>query len=97
MRTWPPEAWTWANDRARLALHAAAPGRIAVQIDGPPPAGAVVALQIDGRDAGIFAARRGSWLEPALTIARGLHLVELSTIAGRPVRPGAIQIEPPAG
>jgi hypothetical protein len=96
-RTWPPEAWTWANDRARLALHAAAPGRIAVQIDGPPPAGAVVELQIDGRDAGVFAARRGSWLEPALTIARGLHLVELSTIAGRPTRPGAIQIEPPAG
>jgi len=96
-RTWPAADWAWENGRGRLALHAAAPGRLAVRIDGAPAAGAVVALRIDGRDAGAFAARPGAWLEPALEIDPGLHLLEQATLAGRPVRPGEVLLEPVSG
>ncbi|MEM7481460.1 MAG: hypothetical protein AAF481_09825 [Acidobacteriota bacterium] len=84
--------WAWEENIARLPMEIFAPCRLAVDLADVPADGAVVELQINGTEAGAFSARANATLrptEPLGVLEPGLHLVQLSTLAGRPVRPVA--------
>jgi hypothetical protein len=87
---WAPQEWTWHGPLARLDLLAAgAAAGLAIDVVEAPAAGAVVAMRVDGADAGALVARPHTVLRLHRDLAAGAHTVELTSLAGGEVRPGA--------
>lgn len=99
---WPGTAWEWDGETARLAMLAGRPAdRLVVELDEAPPAGAVVEVKVDGRSLGALsappAAPGGGGGPRALrldwrTAGGGLHLLEVRSLEGGRVVPGAVRL-----
>ncbi|MEM7052452.1 MAG: hypothetical protein AAF604_22495 [Acidobacteriota bacterium] len=89
--SWAADEWGWGSNIARLELELIEAGRLAVTLGDVPPAGGVVALQLDGREVGMFVAREGLVMRTEV-VEPGLHLLQLSTLAGRPMRPAETRL-----
>lgn len=92
--SWPATEWTPMGEAGwRLEILAAAPAsEMEIDFVATPPAGAVVELRLDGALLGTAPARPGAPLVTGLTLSRGLHLIELESLAGGPVTPGAVRL-----
>lgn len=92
-RDWPATDWTWHQGRARLEMLLAGPARgIEIEIADVPEAGAVIEPRLDGAVFGTFPVRRGQPLRHALPLAPGLHILEIESIGGGRVVPGAVRL-----
>lgn len=91
--SWPATAWTFHRGQARLemAISAAASG-VSLRIDAAPESGALVELRLDGKHLGTAPVAVGSVLNGPAKIAPGLHLLEVQSIAGGAVYPGAVTL-----
>lgn len=100
---WPGTAWEWEGETARLAMLAGrATDRLVVELDEAPPAGAVVEVKLDGRSLGALSAppaasAAGPGGTRALrlvlgTTGGGLHLLEIRSLEGGRVVPGAVRL-----
>jgi hypothetical protein len=95
---WPATAWTWRRDRPRLEMlvASAAPGLV-LELDEVAENGAVVELRLDGASLGAFPVRRaagraGTALAVAAPVRGGLHVLELESLHGGRVLPGAVRL-----
>lgn len=90
---WPATAWTFHRGQARLemAVPAAASG-LSLRIDVAPESGALVEMRLDGKHLGTAPVAVGSVLNGPAAIAPGLHLLEVQSVAGGAVYPGAVTL-----
>ena len=94
---WPAFAWTFRKSRARLELIAASPGSgFDVAIDEVATGSAVVDVRLDGALLGSFLATAGKPLALPAAVAPGIHLLEVTVVAGGTVLPGGVRLLPPA-
>jgi hypothetical protein len=92
-RSWAATDWTWHQDRASLELLPDGPGRgIEVDLAEVPDAGAVIELRLDGATLGISPVVPGRTLALNVDLPSALHVVELETVGGRRVLPGAVRL-----
>lgn len=92
-RDWPVTDWTWRQGRARLEMLLAGPARgIEIEIADAPEAGAVIEARLDGAALGTFPVLRGQTLIQALPLTPGLHLLEIESVGGGRVMPGAVRL-----
>ena len=97
-RSWAAWDWTWRRGTARLEMLSAAPAAgFAVALERVPAGGSLVELRLDGTSVGVFtvpAAAAGA--APALRcpapVGRGLHVLELESVNGDQVLPGAVEL-----
>jgi hypothetical protein len=94
-RTWGPQDWTWSRGTARLEMMTGAPAAgFAVGLDQVPATGSLVELRLDGAAVGDFPVRPQAGAAPALRLdlplGRGLHVLELDSLDGGQVLPGAV-------
>jgi len=98
--SWPATAWTWQRGRARLELLTRRPAEgLRLRFDVAPEQGALVEVWLDGENLGsVPAAAGGTAVVPAGTagaagvIAPGLHLLDVRSVAGGAVLPGAVTL-----
>lgn len=91
-RGWAATDWTWRQGRARLEILTDGPARgIEVDFMDVPEAGAVVELRLDSSALGTFPVRPGSPLALNLALPAGLHVLELESVGGGRVLPGAVR------
>ena len=93
-RAWPATEWTWHRGVARLEMLAGQPAAgVAVTIDSMPEQGALVELRLDGAAVGAFPVHPAAGAAPVLAVkaplGRGLHVLELESLNGGQVLPGA--------
>ncbi len=102
-RSWPAEGWNWNGSGAERELVLAGPA--ALELAMPATAGgAVVRATLDGRDLGHYRVETAATtlridapIGEARVASRGgagdpaLHWLTLETVAGPPVRPGALR------
>ncbi len=96
-RTWEPQDWTWSRGTARLEMMTGAPATgFAVGLDQVPATGSLVELRLDGAAVGDFPVRPQAGVAPALRLdlplGRGLHVLELDSLDGGQVLPGAVAL-----
>jgi hypothetical protein len=92
-RSWAATDWIWHQGRARLELLPDGPGRgIEVDLAEVPDAGAVIELRLDGATLGISPVVPGRTLALNVDLPSALHVVELETVGGRRVLPGAVRL-----
>jgi hypothetical protein len=94
---WAPHDWMWRRGTARLEMVTAGPASgLAVALDALPPGGSLVGLQLDGASLGPFAVRPQGGTAPVLRVAvpvgGGIHLLELGSLDGAQVLPGAVEL-----
>ena len=96
-RDWPPAAWDLHDGVARLELLAAAeaPG-IELAIDQAPPRGGAAEVRLDESILGTFPVTAGGSLSLPAAVAPGLHLLEVDSVGGGALIPGAVRLAPPA-
>jgi len=92
-RAWPATAWYFHDGLPRLELLAAAgaPG-LELMIDEAPPHGAAAEIRLDESILGTFPVAAGTALALHTPIAPGLHLLEIESVAGGAVLPGAVRL-----
>jgi hypothetical protein len=91
--SWTATDWTWRQGRARLEILTDGPARgIEMGFVEVPAAGAVVELRLDSAALGTFPVRPGQPLVQALPLAPGLHVLEIESIGGGRVIPGAVRL-----
>jgi hypothetical protein len=95
--SWAPRDWAWRRGTARLEMETAAPAAgLAVTLDSVPAHGSLVELRLDGTALGAFPVRPVAGAAPALRLvaplARGLHMLELDSLDGGQVLPGAVEL-----
>jgi hypothetical protein len=94
---WPPSAWTWRGSVARLSLLTAADAAgVRIEIAQAPPGGALVEVRLDDAVLGSTPALPGGAVTLSAPIAAGLHRLELESIGGGAVTPGAVGLAAPA-
>ena len=92
-RGWIATDWTWRQGRARLELLAQEPARkIELDLDEAPEGGGVVELRLDGGIVSTFLALPGRTLALTLPLQPGLHVLELESVGGGRVLPGAVRL-----
>ena len=97
-RSWGPQDWTWRHGTARLEMMTAAPAaELTVALDQVPANGALVELRLDGAAVGQFPVRPLAGAAPAplrvaAPLGRGLHVLELESLDGSQVLPGAAEL-----
>jgi hypothetical protein len=94
-RAWGPQDWTWNRGTARLELMTGAPAAgLAVALDKVPATGSLIELRLDGTAVGDFPVRLAGGTAPPLRLAvplgPGLHVLELDSLDGGQVLPGAV-------
>jgi hypothetical protein len=90
---WPASAWDFHHGVLRLELLAAAAASgLVLAVDVAPPQGAAAEVRLDAAALGTFPVRAGTPLVVPGTIAPGLHMLELESVAGGPVLPGAVRL-----
>jgi hypothetical protein len=92
-REWPASAWHFHDGLPRLELLAAAGASgLDLVIDEAPPRGAAAEVRLDESILGTFPVTAGTALALRTPIAPGLHLLEIETVAGGAVLPGAVRL-----
>lgn len=92
---WPGLAWSWKRGRVRLAPLVASPSeRLSVNLGEVSETGAAVALRWNGEVLGCYPAAAGGAVTLSLPIERGLHLLEVETLAGSRVWPAWASVRP---
>jgi hypothetical protein len=99
-RAWKPQDWTWNRGTARLEMMTGAPAAgFAVALDQVPANGSLVELRLDGTAVGDFPVRpvrpSGGAAPPlrlAVALGAGLHVLELDSLDGGQVLPGAVEL-----
>ena len=92
-RAWPATAWHFHDGLPRLELLAAAGASgLELAIDEAPPHGAAAEVRLDESILGTFPVTARTSLTLHAPIAPGLHLLEIETVAGGAVLPGAIRL-----
>lgn len=96
-RSWPATAWRYRDGRTRLEMLVAEEARgLVVSLADVPDAGAVAELFLDGERVALAALEPGGGIsreiEVATPVAPGLHLLELSPVAGGRVAPGPVRL-----
>jgi hypothetical protein len=95
--SWASRDWSWHRGTARLEMETATPAAgFAVALDSVPAHGSLVELRLDGAALGAFPVRPVTGVAPALRLmaplAPGLHLLELDSLDGGQVLPGAVEL-----
>ncbi len=94
--SWPATAWSWRGSVARLSLLTAADAAgLRVEIAEAPPGGALVEARLDDAVLGSTPALPGGALTLAASIPAGLHRLEVESIGGGAVTPGAVALAVP--
>lgn len=88
----PATTWRYVGGRALLGVVTAGSSAARLQIDTGGARGGVVELRCDGVSLGTFTARAGDELAFELSGSPGLHLLEIATVAGERVAPGALRL-----
>jgi hypothetical protein len=90
---WPATAWHFHDGLPRLELltAAGAPG-LELRIDEAPPRGAAAEIRLDESILGTFPVTAGTVLVLRTPVAPGLHLLEIESVAGGTVLPGALRL-----
>jgi hypothetical protein len=96
-QAWEARDWTWSRGTARLEIMTGAPAAgLAVAIDKMPPTGSLVELRLDGSVAGDFPVRPAAGTPPVLRLLAplgpGLHVLELDSLDGGQILPGAVAL-----
>jgi hypothetical protein len=92
-REWPATAWHFHDGLPRLELLAAAGASgLDLMIDEAPLRGAAAEVRLDDSILGTFPVTAGTVLALPTPIAPGLHLLEIETVAGGAVLPGAVRL-----
>lgn len=92
-REWPATAWHFHDGLPRLELLAAAGASgLDLMIDEAPPRGAAAEVRLDDSILGTFPVTAGTVLALRTPITPGLHLLEIETVAGGAVLPGAVRL-----
>lgn len=92
-RAWAPQDWTWHHGIARLEMMTAAPAAgLTVTLDQVPANGELLELRLDGAAVGQFPVRAGAPLQVAAPLGRGLHVLEIESLDGSQVLPGAAEL-----
>jgi hypothetical protein len=92
-REWPATAWHFHDGLPRLELLAAAAASgLELRIDEAPPRGAAAEVRLDESILGTFPVRAGMVVALRAPIAPGLHLLEIESVAGGTVLPGAVRL-----
>ncbi len=92
-RQWRALDWRWRGRRAVLELQAeiAAPG-LSITVNKAPEGGAVAELLWDGSVVALRPVAAGRTIELAIEIEPGPHLLELRSLAGGEIYPGAVEL-----
>lgn len=92
-REWPATAWHFHDGLPRLELLAAAGASgLELRIDEAPPRGAAAEVRLDESILGTFPVAAGMVIALRTPIAPGLHLLEIESVAGGAVLPGAVRL-----
>jgi len=92
-RTWIATDWTWRQGRARLEMLNEEPARgIELGFLEIPDTGAVIELRLAGAILGNFPVTPGQSLVLNVELAPALHVLELETVGGGRVLPGAVRL-----
>ena len=92
-REWPATAWHFYDGLPRLELLAAAGASgLELTIDEAPPRGAAAEVRLDESILGTFPVTAGMVVSLPTPIAPGLHLLEIDSVAGGAVLPGAVRL-----
>lgn len=96
-RSWTATEWLWRRGAARLEVVTAEPAAgVAVTLDQVPAQGAFVELRLDGATVATFPvhppAGTAAILRATVPLARGLHVVEVDSLEGGAVLPGAAEL-----
>jgi len=92
-RAWPATVWTWRAERAQMEMLIDAPAQgVTIGLDEVPPAGAVVELRLDGVLRGLLTAQPAGSLTTDGALGPGTHVLEVESIAGGRVVPGAVRL-----
>jgi hypothetical protein len=92
-RAWDAIDWTWHQGRARLEILADGAARgFEVDFAEVPQSGAVVELRLDGAALGTFPATPDRPLSLALQLRPGFHVLEIESVGGGRVLPGAVRL-----
>jgi hypothetical protein len=92
-RDWPAFAWTWRRERARLEMLTAGTAQgIAIAVDEAPAGGGLVELRLDGASLGTLPAFPARPLRLSVPLAPGLHVLDLESLGGGRVAPGAVRL-----
>jgi hypothetical protein len=92
-RSWAATDWTWRQGRARLEILTDGPGRgLEVDLADVPATGAVVELRLDGATLGNFPLAPGRSLAFNAELSPALHVLEIETVGGDRVLPGAVRL-----
>ena len=90
---WPATAWHFHDGLPRLELLAAAGASgLELRIDEAPPRGAAAEVRLDESILGTFPVTAGMVVALRTPIAPGLHLLEIESVAGGTVLPGAVRL-----
>jgi len=91
--SWDATAWQWRGPVARLDLRAARDAAgFALRLDEAPPKGAVVQVRLDGTVVAVAPASPAEEARVAVPVTQGSHLLEITTLAGGRVVPGAVSL-----
>lgn len=96
-RSWTAQDWTWRRGTARLEMATAAPATgCALTLDRVEANGSLVELRLDGAAVGVFPVRPQAGGAPVLRwtapLGPGLHVLELDSLNGGQVLPGALEL-----
>jgi hypothetical protein len=89
-------SWQWSSDRgySKLTVEALITGSLDLDLVFEKGGAALLALAIDGQPPSLFETATGRSLQAGLVLTPGLHLLEVSRIAGSEVRPGDLTLAP---
>jgi hypothetical protein len=92
-REWPATGWDFRGGVARLEMLNAEPAAgLLLAIDVAPKEGAAIEVRLDDGTLGTFPAAVGGTLALTAPVAAGLHLLEVETVGGGAVLPGAVRL-----
>ncbi len=90
---WPPTAWGWTGSVARLNLLTAADAAgLRIEVAQAPAGGALVEVRLDDAVLGSAPALPGAAVTLATPLAAGLHRLEVESVGGGAVTPGAVAL-----
>jgi hypothetical protein len=94
-RDWPASAWDLHDGAARLELLAAGDAAgLVIAVAEAPPHGTAAEVRLDESILGTFPAAAGATLTLHAALAPGLHLLEIESVGGGALLPGAVRLLP---
>ncbi|HVS62098.1 MAG TPA: hypothetical protein VMT85_01215 [Thermoanaerobaculia bacterium] len=91
---WESWRWTRADQRSKMIVEALSTGGLHLEVLPEQGPSAVLSLAIDGGAPRLVGAEPGRRLESGAVLTPGLHLLEVTRVAGGEVRPADVIVEP---